>query len=743
MLTRYSLFLCAAFAGCVRGENIVLPGDPTGDAKTVLYLAFSRDHPSNGFARAYRSEETIDVPLSFGPNTELFALYYAESIDFLQLDGELRVTNDASQGRLLPGTAGAILSASFVAGHLVEWTVAPKDALSKVYLSPRLDYARFAEIGACVGAEDEILATCPEAQVTLPAPAVRRCPAGWVKKDEPPFDPCVPAAPVLIPRPQGSVCPADGWPALLPGEAPFDIFVDAEATIGGDGSFSAPYHSIQVAVSNAAAGERIAVAPGNYLDPFDISTAGVQVIGACAAETAIDIQGPITLQAPNILLRDFTFKNTDIRLTAATATISDSLFEPTPMRLSGIIAGPGGVVHVERVLIRGRKDYAVHVVDGGQARVFDSWFEDNIDGAFVCSLGSLAVDRVQVHAGGYYSLSAHLCDVEIRRSNFIDSSPRAIGANEGTFLMEDSIVDTVSAVRDANYGFGIDVYMNREAHVRRVLVTRTQHSGVRISGSRRASIEDVTVLETERNGSPIDTGAVVIADSEDASVERVFSDSGYSRLLILADSAVVRVSDFVGRSNSGGAGGIYIANVGLTTLSRAELYDTGQQALFVSPTSTASITDVTIVRAFHGIKLDSMSGSGSCTFLARASIESSGLQGVLIDSGATAELSDISIFSSGQYPNSASLHVRTQNHLNIERFLLDGGDQRIAGIFVESGFENNLTFPCPLVREGYSLSRGVVRDHLVGARDHREVSDPLGLLRLIRYENNQTTLETN
>ncbi len=87
-------------------------------------------------------------------------------------------------------------------------------------------------------------------------------------------------------RPVGDPCPAGQFAASLPTDGTV-IYVDPDATPGGDGSLAQPLTAIsEVRWSSLAAGTTVALAKGTHAGTLPLK-AGVRVVGACAAETVI------------------------------------------------------------------------------------------------------------------------------------------------------------------------------------------------------------------------------------------------------------------------------------------------------------------------------------------------------------------------------------------------------------------------------------------------------------------------
>lgn len=734
MHARALLIAALLSAACVSRENYLLPEDPTGEAQTVLYLALNRDDPERAFARAHRVGEPVSLPLSFGPDTELYALYFREPIAVLQLDGELALTKDSTQGRELPGANIAVLSAELAERHLSGWTAAPADALRALYLTPRFDYARFAATGGCLGPRNELILDCPTVQVVPPRPPDRTCPPGWIVQPDPPLDPCVPERIPQLERPTGSTCPIGQWPE----DQVFDRYVDDSVPVNGDGSLFAPHRTLIDALAVATPGERIAVARGSYDQPLGLGTPGIALIGACATETVLENMGEVNLAAPGLELRDFTLVNTDIFAGTTTATLADLLFEPADR--PGIRTGVGSALSLERVSIRGRTDYGIQV-GGGHVHISRSVFEDNSPVSIICDPGVVELEEVYILAGGQLSIAATRCDLSVRRTVLANSSPHALTLVAGDLLLEDTIFDGVSAEPGGEGGIAVATSSTPVATLRRVFVRDVDRIGVRMFDAGHATLEDVTILDVDRINATAKAAALTVVDSGVLEMNRIYVDSGFSLMIGVLNVRSVIADSVVTRANPLGEGGLNFDQVGDATLTRFRIHDSNQTALLIGATTTASIADFEITGAMHGIKLDSANGLGSCTSLSRISIHSRGLEAITVDAGSASSLSDLSIISDGDYVNSSALHLRTQNQIRVRNFILEGNNKRTMGLYLESSFENNLTDPCKFFRGTFELTRGLVRGHEVGARDFREDSDARNSLRGIRYEGNGLSIE--
>jgi len=187
------------------------------------------------------------------------------------------------------------------------------------------------------------------------APVFTPCPDGWAEAadadgvtlcEPPSAAPCAAGAVRFVGQascaPIGAACPPGDWAAVPDGAPP--VYVRAGAT-GGDGSVVRPYGSIQDAIVRAPPGGAVLVARGTYDESIDLY-GGVQVIGACAAETILaPTTGTRAVRAAetNAALRDVTIRP------AADATGVDVTGEAT----------------LSAVVIEGAADDGVFVHDGG------------------------------------------------------------------------------------------------------------------------------------------------------------------------------------------------------------------------------------------------------------------------------------------------------------------------------------------------------------------------------------------
>ena len=87
-------------------------------------------------------------------------------------------------------------------------------------------------------------------------------------------------------EPVGAACPAGEYADDLPTSGSV-LHVRAGAAAGGDGSTASPLGTVAAALARADAGTTIAIAKGTYVEDALEVPAGVDVIGACAAETLL------------------------------------------------------------------------------------------------------------------------------------------------------------------------------------------------------------------------------------------------------------------------------------------------------------------------------------------------------------------------------------------------------------------------------------------------------------------------
>ena len=180
-------------------------------------------------------------------------------------------------------------------------------------------------------------------------------------------------------EPVGAVCPPGAWADNL--GAPV-LYVDDDATPGGDGSMRRPFDTLGAALAAAGRGTTIALARGRYTETVTV-TATVTIAGACAAETVI----AATIPADDPLIR---IEVSRAMLTNVTVTGPRG----------GVLVGAGATgVRLEGVLIENVEGYGFRAEMLAEAQLRDVAIRDVLprtsDGKFGRGLELVGGSRIE------------------------------------------------------------------------------------------------------------------------------------------------------------------------------------------------------------------------------------------------------------------------------------------------------------------------------------------------------------
>lgn len=353
--------------------------------------------------------------------------------------------------------------------------------------------ALFLVIAACGGGEPPATsdggpedadagATPPEvAPAELPtAPSFRvdgACPAGWIPVD---------LGEALICAPFGGDDPrrCDAHALHVPSEAacrpagracedppaPDGVVVHVRAgASGGDGSESAPFGELDVALAAAASGSALVLAPGRYETDGLVLDRPLRLYGACAAETSVVARAG---DAPGAIV-----------VTSA-AVVLDGISVTGPEH--GIIVREGGEASLRGVVVLDVPGTGLWVAGRVEAEeLVTRMLEPGI-------AGELDVG-VLVHTTGHLSL---------RRAELRGHDVAAIGVFGGELELEDVVIGAQSHPAGALRGHGVEVAGGGRARARRLFVSATNDAGILV----------------EHEGSSLELEDTLVGDVKGASI---------------------------------------------------------------------------------------------------------------------------------------------------------------------------------------------------------------------------------
>lgn len=238
----------------------------------------------------------------------LTLMLHTRSLAELDLEpGELRVVASGERVRPLP-TSEALYVAE--APELAPWVAAtsPSAPVADVRIprsSREACAARsgcFDDTGLCVPCGPELVIAPPSFEDAPTLPELTPCPTGWVERAVVTstmgavrtYTACDASAWACgeglarldtgLCEPVGTACPAP--PARWAPAPAGTRYVDAAASVPGDGSMAAPWRTLDEALRAAGPGATVALAPGEYTLSLDLPP-GTTVLGACARGTIV------------------------------------------------------------------------------------------------------------------------------------------------------------------------------------------------------------------------------------------------------------------------------------------------------------------------------------------------------------------------------------------------------------------------------------------------------------------------
>jgi hypothetical protein len=391
----------------------------------------------------------------------------------------------------------------------------------------------------------------PWLETGIPSLGITPCPAGWREVEEEegvrtcePYPEGGPSSCELgeahFPgetgcRPIGEPCPPGDYATSLPTDGTV-VYVNGSAAPGGDGSIDSPYASLtEVNFSSLTAGMTLAIAKGSYEGTLSLR-AGVEVLGACAAETTlIGVDAPV----PGIV----TVASSGEPAVLRNLSIADS-------SRPGIAVENGRAATLEGVLIQRVSGRGVLVGEAGSlVTARDVVIADTQSDAGTIGFG------IQVELGGRFE-----------GTRVILAGNRALGVlingDGSSVTLDDAVVrDTREQESDRIGGRGINVQNGASFVGSRLLVAGNRDMGIGALGAATTvMLEDVVVRDTDvragggdygrglnvQEGARLEGTRVVVSHNHDANVAAAVGGAA----IVLTD-AVIRE----GVAESDGTGG--------------------------------------------------------------------------------------------------------------------------------------------------------------------------------------------
>lgn len=427
----------------------------------------------------------------------------------------------------------------------------------------------------------------PGSPAAAAGPSLTPCPDGWTARFVVDGSPeCVPwdAAESCLTQfqvpgrgcvPFGVECPADGWPADVPGDA---LFVDPTAPAGGTGTREAPLSLIEEALAIAPPGAVVALRAGEHRLAEAALTAPIELRGACASATRLVGTAPgfsavdavISVTAPEVIVRQLT-------------VIAD--------QRAAVFVGAGGELTAEALQIPYARGFGVGVLDG-RLEATDLY----VDG----------VSRGVTGAGGRGLDVEGTGSAVVRGARFGDAAEVSVYVT-GTARIEDAaLVGTVNP-DTPDFPFfdresGASVESGGELTLVRTLVERHSGRGLYASGDAALTLEDVVVRDNLEEG-------LVALRSAQLTLRRVLFEPGHGWSLRLDGSAVtLDAEDLISR-------GPLLRHMSVTrgaqaTLRRAAFLDAGDIGVMVEGEGGAFIASDLLIQGTRGDFAPGATGRG-------------------------------------------------------------------------------------------------------------------------------------
>jgi hypothetical protein len=581
-------------------------------------------------------------------------------------------------------------------------------------------------------------------------------------------------------RPIGDPCPAGDFATDLPTDGPI-VHVNPAATAPGDGSLAAPYASLsEVSFTALAAGTTVALAKGTYEGTLALK-AGVQVVGACVAETILTgVDAPVaaviqvtTTGEPagvrNVAIVGPSRNGASIRdgrslflegvlierahghglylsdpstsATARSVVVRDTQSEAGGYG-RGITVQSGARLEASDLLLLGNHESGLGIgLEGSEAVVTSAAVLDTqplVDGSYGRGIGVQAGARFE----GTEILVAHNHDTGM----FIQDPDTEV-------VLVDAVVrDTLPRGYDDEWGRGLSVEDGASIDATRLLVTRTTDVGLFIGfEGTRATLTDTAILHTEAQRSDLNRGEAmdVQAGANLVANRLLVAHSTYLGMyvsdsdVVLNDAAVVdtRPAEVDGDYGNG----IQVWEGATFRASRILISDSHNGGLLSSDLGSQVILTDAVVRNTKPRAYDSLFGMplraqarGRLTG-ERVAVEGGYEVGVFSTDDSTIELSDVSISdirrSACECPERGFGHAvaAVSGTVRLNHFAVS--DAETCGLFVGR-------LPLLIGTPSLDVESGVVERTSIGACIQVEPYDLDRLRRDVVYRDNEGNLES-
>lgn len=261
----------------------------------------------------------------------------------------------------------------------------------------------------------------------------------------------------------GSECPTDGWTASLP-TGQNVLYVRQGAPAGGSGTQSAPFASLDAALSQASPGSVVALAAGTY-STVQAFPPGVSLFGACVAQTTLTTPQPdasiLKSTTANVRIQNLRisgpFVGLDVR--GGDVTLRDVIFDQTAG--SAIFIRGGARLDAERIVIRNTTPFP-NASGGRGVQIQDAVFEarglvieSNRENAFIATGAAARV---------------HLVNAAIRDTLYAANG----NGGEGVVAANGARVELEASVVERSHSFGVRGVSGSEITLTDVIVRDTQ-----------------------------------------------------------------------------------------------------------------------------------------------------------------------------------------------------------------------------------------------------------------------------
>jgi len=549
----------------------------------------------------------------------------------------------------------------------------------------------------------------------------------------------------------GEACPAGRFSTSLPTDGSV-VYVDGDASPGGDGSLGAPHLRLaDVALGAIPPGTTIALAKGRYPGDTMLSS-GVRLVGACATETAVvgwvrvsggeeaEVMG-LTLtggsvgawveEGATLSLRGVIIEGTrqsgtfsegvGAELSLTDVVIRDILGQADGTLGEGIVAVSGARVDASRVAIVRSRSSAVFVSNPGtEVTLTDVIAQETLTQASDGRLG----EGFSIEDG---TLTA-------TRTLVVDSAFTGIhGRGPDTRIVLD---DVIISGTGSNEGRGISLSGGPRLDASQLLVEGGRGSaGLFVTdGVLNLSdmvIRDTDVAETPGEGEPGE--GIYIDGSVQLNGTRLYlADNQYTNIMISGEDAQATLTDIVLRdTRTGGPDGeareLNVQRGATVELSRASI-ERSETGLYVNDATV--VTNDLAVRTLHpsigqeGIGKGIVVQDGGGFDGNRLLIEDAQEGGMTSRSGARVVLRDVVIDGIGN--GACDCPPPTYGHaaaaiggiIDLERFLLanasgcgvlvarhEGASELAPSVDLRSGVVSGASVGACVQEDGYDLSR--------------------------------------